>query len=315
MLAVFARAGWPLQRRVDSGVIEVDFPDRRDARVRRFDESTRAARRLPGDRPHAAASGDRRGRSFGPSRIGRRRRLAQRHCGGERARLRRQPHPHAHSATTPVYATASPTSPTIISLAVDRRPAEALEATIDDCIAAHVRGAIVVTSVDGANLDLDAIVVRARNNGMRIIGPSSMGVAAVPTADRPRRVAAPGSASTGGGVAISMQSGSLGASFLGLAKQQALGLSWFVSLGDRADVSGTDLLQFFEDDESTRVDRHVHRGPRRPAALRPHRPARIATPPDRRRAHERRARARRTVRCTATAASSKCRPSPPCSTR
>ena len=54
-------------------------------------------------------------------------------------------------------------------------------------------------------------------------------------------------------MAISMQSGSLGASFLELAKQQALGLSWFVSLGDRADVSGTDLLQFFEDDESTRV--------------------------------------------------------------
>ena len=43
------------------------------------------------------------------------------------------------------------------------------------------------------------------------------------------------------------------ASFLGLAKQQALGLSWFASLGDRADVSGTDLLQFFEDDEPTRV--------------------------------------------------------------
>ena len=54
-------------------------------------------------------------------------------------------------------------------------------------------------------------------------------------------------------MAISMQSGSLGASFLELAEQQALGLSWFVSLGDRADVSGTDLLQFFEDDESTRV--------------------------------------------------------------
>ena len=38
-------------------------------------------------------------------------------------------------------------------------------------------------------------------------------------------------------------------------------------------------------------DRHVHRGPRRPAALRPHRPTRVAAPPDRRRAHERRPRA------------------------
>ena len=56
-----------------------------------------------------------------------------------------------------------------------------------------------------------------------------------------------------GDVAISLQSDSLGASVLELVKKLALGLSWFVSLGDRADVSGTDLLQFFEDDETTRV--------------------------------------------------------------
>jgi acyl-CoA synthetase (NDP forming) len=87
---------------------------------------------------------------------------------------------------------------------------------------------------------------------MRIIGPSSMGVAAsrleigLDASLLPERL-------TEGGVAISMQSGSLGASLLELVRQQALGLSWFVSLGDRADVSGTDMLQFFEDDESTRV--------------------------------------------------------------
>ncbi len=56
-----------------------------------------------------------------------------------------------------------------------------------------------------------------------------------------------------GGVAISMQSGSLGASLLQLASQLSMGVSWFVSLGDKCDVSGNDLLQFWEDDESTRV--------------------------------------------------------------
>ena len=100
--------------------------------------------------------------------------------------------------------------------------------------------------------EIDAIVKRARNNGMRIIGPSSMGVAA-----SRREVGLNASLvpqqSTEGGVAIAMQSGSLGASFLELAKQQRLGLSWFVSLGDRADVAATDLLQFFEDDDSTNV--------------------------------------------------------------
>jgi acyl-CoA synthetase (NDP forming) len=87
---------------------------------------------------------------------------------------------------------------------------------------------------------------------MRIVGPSSMGVASsrpevgLDASLLPQRLIE-------GRVALSMQSGSLGASFLELAKEQALGLSWFVSLGDRADVSATDLLQFFEDDDSTRV--------------------------------------------------------------
>ena len=56
-----------------------------------------------------------------------------------------------------------------------------------------------------------------------------------------------------GPVAISMQSGSLGASVLRLAAELGVGLSWFVSLGDKADVSGNDLLQFWEDDEATKV--------------------------------------------------------------
>jgi acyl-CoA synthetase (NDP forming) len=50
-----------------------------------------------------------------------------------------------------------------------------------------------------------------------------------------------------------MQSGSLGASLLRSASRLQLGLSWFVSLGDKGDISGNDLLQFWEDDETTRV--------------------------------------------------------------
>ncbi len=56
-----------------------------------------------------------------------------------------------------------------------------------------------------------------------------------------------------GGVAISMQSGTLGSSLLALAHRLDMGVSWFVSLGDRSDVSADDLLQFWEDDEATKV--------------------------------------------------------------
>jgi len=56
-----------------------------------------------------------------------------------------------------------------------------------------------------------------------------------------------------GPVAISLQSGSLGASVLRIAERVGMGLSWFVSLGDKSDVSVNDLLQFWEDDDTTRV--------------------------------------------------------------
>ncbi len=50
-----------------------------------------------------------------------------------------------------------------------------------------------------------------------------------------------------------MQSGSLGGSFLRKADDVGLGVSWFVSLGDKRDISANDLLQFWEDDEATSV--------------------------------------------------------------
>ncbi|HET9547166.1 MAG TPA: GNAT family N-acetyltransferase [Desertimonas sp.] len=250
MLAVFAHAGWPLQRRFESGVMEVDFPiapspefvDSMSRREQRAGSRAMARMLLP--RAIAVI-----GATDRPGSVG--------------AAVWRNV---TNAATVPVYAVsrshpdlgdatvfASVTDiPATISLAVIVVPAASLDQVIDDCIAAHVRGAVVVTSVDDTGVDLDAIVLRARNNGMRIIGPSSMGV----TASRrevglnaslvPQQVIE-------GGVAIAMQSGSLGASFLELAKQQRLGLSWFVSLGDRADVAATDLLQFFEDDDSTNV--------------------------------------------------------------
>ena len=57
----------------------------------------------------------------------------------------------------------------------------------------------------------------------------------------------------GGNVAISMQSGTLGSGLLQMAAGLHLPISWFVSLGDKSDVSGNDLLQFWEDDEATSV--------------------------------------------------------------
>ena len=53
-------------------------------------------------------------------------------------------------------------------------------------------------------------------------------------------------------MAISLQSGTLGSAVLQLADHVQLPTSWFVSLGTKADVSGNDLFQFWEDDVATR---------------------------------------------------------------
>jgi acyl-CoA synthetase (NDP forming)/GNAT superfamily N-acetyltransferase len=253
MLAVFAKAGWPLERRFESGVVDLDwelattdeFLDSVERREHRADSRAIARVLLP--RAIAVIGASDRADTVG-----------------------NQLWTHLRdSATVPVY----PVNPRLedldgrrcygsvgdlpddVSLAIIAVPLRSLESTIDACIDKRMRGAVVVTSVDGLNgprLDLDAIVARARRNGLRLIGPSSMGVASLH----------PGSALQAsivdvtlppGRVAISMQSGSLGASLLRRAGELDLGLSWFVSLGDKSDVSANDLLQFWEDDEHTRV--------------------------------------------------------------
>lgn len=250
MLAVFSRAGWPVERHFESGVIDLDFPldeteefiDSVERREQRADSRAMARLLLPRSIAVVGAS-DR--------------------AGTVGAALW---HRVTATATVPVYAVnprrsevgGQPSWPDIraipadVSLAIIAVPPEALEAAIEDCIEGHVRGAVIVTSVEGVEIDLPAVVDRARRHGLRIIGPGSMGVA---TSDRSINLQAalvpvdlpPGP------VAISLQSGSLGASVLQLASDLQMGISWFVSLGDKADVSGNDLLQFWEDDDATRV--------------------------------------------------------------
>ena len=142
--------------------------------------------------------------------------------------------------------------PDEVSLAIIAVPAGQLDATIDACIRKRMRGAVVVTTVDGTDVDVGSMVARARRNGLRLIGPSSMGIAS-PRPESLLQAALVDVTLPAGNVAISMQSGSLGSSVLRQARDLDLGLSWFVSLGDKADISANDLLQFWEEDANTKV--------------------------------------------------------------
>ncbi len=101
MLSVFAKAGWPIERRFNSGVDRGRLPARRDRRVRRLGEPARAARRQPGHGPSPAPARDRRRRRVRPRRLGRGRAVAQRHDPRHRTGVRRQPQSVITSAMPP----------------------------------------------------------------------------------------------------------------------------------------------------------------------------------------------------------------------
>jgi acyl-CoA synthetase (NDP forming)/RimJ/RimL family protein N-acetyltransferase len=147
--------------------------------------------------------------------------------------------------------------PDPVALALVAVPVDRVMDVVDDCAAARVAGMIVVSSgyaesgPDGVARQRQ-LVRRARGNGMRVIGPNALGIVntdpevSLNGSLAPRM---PGRAPIG----FFCQSGSLGGTILARAVRRGLGVSTFVSAGNRADVSGNDLLQFWEDDEQTEV--------------------------------------------------------------
>ncbi len=87
---------------------------------------------------------------------------------------------------------------------------------------------------------------------MRLVGPSSLGVLNTDPSLRLNATAAPVTPAAGP-VALASQSGALGVAAMAEAARRGVGLSSFVSTGDKADLSGNDFLQYWEGDDATRV--------------------------------------------------------------
>ena len=123
-----------------------------------------------------------------------------------------------------------------------------------------MRGLVVLSGGFGERGDDDGrrvgprsaqLVAEARANGMRVVGPELPRRSSTPTSPcgsthRSRR-----SPPLAGRAGFFAQSGALGVAVLGEAARRGIGVSTFVSAGNRADVSGNDLLQFWETDPST----------------------------------------------------------------
>ncbi|WP_051989728.1 bifunctional GNAT family N-acetyltransferase/acetate--CoA ligase family protein [Gordonia soli] len=147
--------------------------------------------------------------------------------------------------------------PDPIDLAVVAVPAAIVDDVLDDCLVKGVRTLVVVSAgfADRGEVGLETerrLVDQVREHGMRLVGPNALGVAnndpgvALNATLAPRIPAA-------GRVGFFCQSGALGIAILDTAARRSLGLSTFVSAGNRADVSGNDLLQYWDTDSATDV--------------------------------------------------------------
>jgi acyl-CoA synthetase (NDP forming)/GNAT superfamily N-acetyltransferase len=144
-----------------------------------------------------------------------------------------------------------------IDLAVITVARRLLSDVVRACGSKGVGGLVVVSSgasddeAQSESSDRD-LVELARNFGMRLVGPECMGV--INTCPEIRMNASVAQRPPPPGrVAFSSQSGGLGIALLGEMGARGLGVSSFVSLGNKADVSGNDLLRFWEADAQTDV--------------------------------------------------------------
>ena len=110
---------------------------------------------------------------------------------------------------------------------------------------------MVLTGVDSSPGDERTVVNLARAYGIRALGPDALGL--INTRHAVELNATPGPMPRTGGVGLFCQSAAVGVALVNHAIRQDLGLSSFISTGEYADVTGNDVMQYWEDDESTRV--------------------------------------------------------------
>ena len=141
-----------------------------------------------------------------------------------------------------------------VDLAVIVTPAATVPAVIHECVAAGVRGAVIISAgfkevgPEGARLEKE-ILAEARRGQLQLIGPNCLGVMSPPAglnATFAQTIALPGN------VAFLSQSGALCTAILDWSMTEGVGFSAFVSTGSMLDVGWGDLIYYFGDDYRTR---------------------------------------------------------------
>jgi acetyl coenzyme A synthetase (ADP forming)-like protein len=255
MLRVFDDAGFEVARRLQDGVVEV---------VLHIEPATRAVVSRRDERDHIAVAASLRPffEAGSVAVVGASPRRGT--IGGEL--FRNILTGDFTGAAYPVNRTGAPVGgvpgyagvgaiPDTVDLAVVCVPGAQVLDAARDALAAGVKALCVIsagfaeTGVEGAARQ-EELLALVRAHGARLIGPNCLGIASSAVrlnATFARRAAPPGR------IAFSSQSGALGLALLEEADARGLGLSSFVSIGNKADVSSNDLLEYWEEDDETDV--------------------------------------------------------------
>jgi acetyl coenzyme A synthetase (ADP forming)-like protein len=253
-LSVFSAAGFEVTRELDYGEVELRFPiattETFRARVEERDHVAVVASLEPFFRPTSVAV------------IGASRRRGS--IGGEL--FRNVLEADFAGVAYPVNRSADPVAgvrayrsideiPDPVDLAIICLPAAGVLEAAEAALRKDVRALCVISSgfaevgPQGRELQ-ERLLAIARAHGARLVGPNCLGIAVPPVGLNatfaPRALPR-------GRIAFSSQSGALGLALLEKAAERNLGFSAFVSIGNKADVSSNDLLEWWEEDPETDV--------------------------------------------------------------
>ena len=256
MMSVFRDAGYEVRHRYDDGVISLSFqidPTEKSLAVmesREHRAEARSVRVLLNPASVVVIGASRREDTIGNRMLSD---LLAAGFTGEVSMV----HPEAEDVLgLPAYRRVADV-PGEVELAVIAVPAAAVLDVVADCAAKGVRGLVVVSggfaeeSSEGLARQRELVSV-ARANGMRVIGPNSWGLI---NADEGVRlnVSLMAQLPQPGRLGLFAQSGASSVSILDSLERRGMGVSTFVSSGNRADVSGNDCMQYWEEDEHTDV--------------------------------------------------------------
>lgn len=253
MISVFRESGFPVEVRASSDGIEIVFPTELGADGRRrFEDRDRVAavaavERVLRPRSVAVVGASRRPDSFGGAVF---RHILANDFRGELHAV----NPNAEFVGS---RRASARVEEGVDLAIVAVPAATVPEVARECAAAGVSALVVITAgfaeagAEGA-ARLGELLDVCRASGMRLVGPNCMGV--VNTAPDVSLTATFARADVPAGtIGFVSQSGAFGAAAIDGVSRRGIGLSAFVSLGDKADLSSNDLLQYWEQDPATQV--------------------------------------------------------------